>query len=72
MSHRINLEEAKQKREHELEVQSRLKGGSYKSKRFELRRKRREDHETSWFSYIKARGGIKEKEKKPEKEPEVA
>jgi len=64
MSHRINLDEAKHKLEHELEVQTLNKKGDYRSTRFEKRKQKRLQHETSWFEYIKGRGGIKEKKEK--------
>ena len=63
MSHRISIEDAKQKFEHENEIQALNKKGDYHSTRFERRKQKRLQHESSWFDYIKSRGGIKEKKK---------
>jgi len=72
LSHRITIEEARQKYEHEKEIFSKLKEG-YKSDRTERRRQKRIEKEKFWIDYIKRRGGIKEKkEKKYEKERDTA
>lgn len=64
MSKRITIADAKKKRERELEIQEKIKNGSYRSSRVERRRLKRLQHEKSWFEYIKLRGGIKEKKEK--------
>lgn len=61
MSHRIKIEEAKQKLKHEHDIQEKNKQGLYHSDRIKKREEKRVKKETTWFDYIKRRGGIKEK-----------